>query len=314
MGCSSTKKTVSRAKIWDNVAISPCFYRLSIDFDGAAGRVFSEASPGQFVEIEVSRACLPAAGDIPEDLADRSQRQIILRRPFSFCDIRAVDGAGSPAVRIDVLYRVCGPGTLRMAALQKGDEISVIGPLGNGFSVPQGKRQAVLAAGGMGAGPILHLARILKKEHSDISIVVLVGAKTAGEMPVKVEVGEKGALLSEFSRFTDTQIVATDDGSLGKKGFVTVYLQRWLSEQHCRADKTIIYSCGPEPMLAEVAGIARRHDTDCQVSMERMMACGIGLCQSCAVETKDAKSGQTAYKLCCKDGPVFDAAEVVFGE
>jgi len=74
----------------------------------------------------------------------------------------------------------------------------------------------------------------------------------------------------------------------------------------------IICACGPEPMLAAVARIAREKNIDCQVSLERRMACGIGLCQSCAVECKSEGSSDTVYKMCCEDGPVFDGKEVVF--
>jgi len=80
-----------------------------------------------------------------------------------------------------------------------------------------------------------------------------------------------------------------------------------------KSENTIIYSCGPEAMLKQISEIAKKRDIDCQISMERMMACGIGLCQSCAVECKANDSNETVYKLCCKDGPVFESREVVFG-
>ena len=106
--------------------------------------------------------------------------------------------------------------------------------------------------------------------------------------------------------------VATDDGSAGSKEFVTDALSRWLRENQPNPDHTVIYSCGPEPMLAACAAIARQTTIPCQVSMERMMACGIGLCQSCAVVIRPEDPEQPAYKLCCQDGPVFDSREVLF--
>jgi len=87
---------------------------------------------------------------------------------------------------------------------------------------------------------------------------------------------------------------------------------QWLKENKLEANSAIIYSCGPEPMLAKVAQIAGDRGIDCQVSMERRMACGIGVCQSCAIECRLEGSNETTYKMCCEDGPVFDGREVVF--
>ena len=107
-------------------------------------------------------------------------------------------------------------------------------------------------------------------------------------------------------------IVTTDDGSAGLKGFVTKALEKLLNESNLAPAKTIIYSCGPEPMLEAVAKIAEKFNIECQVSMERVMACGIGLCQGCAVECKTDDPQKTIYKMCCSDGPVFDSKEVIF--
>ena len=105
--------------------------------------------------------------------------------------------------------------------------------------------------------------------------------------------------------------VATDDGSAGFKGTVTDCLVEWLNQNNPKPAETIIYACGPRAMIASIAAVARDKKIDCQVSMEEMMACGIGLCQSCAVKCRTDVASET-YKLCCKDGPVFDAKEVVF--
>ena len=120
------------------------------------------------------------------------------------------------------------------------------------------------------------------------------------------------AELAEPAESQIEKYTATDDGSEGIKGLVTDLLEQWFSnEKALAAEDMVIYSCGPEVMLKRVAEIAAGRNIDCQISMERLMGCGIGLCQSCAVECKG--HGESVYKLCCKDGPVFDSKEVVFG-
>jgi dihydroorotate dehydrogenase electron transfer subunit len=127
------------------------------------------------------------------------------------------------------------------------------------------------------------------------------------------EISEQlGFAIREFARYGIESIIATDDGSAGFHGLVTDCFLLWLKENRVEAKNAIIYSCGPEPMLAKVARIARERGIDCQVSMERRMACGIGVCQSCAVECRFEGSNETVYKMCCEDGPVFDAKQVVF--
>jgi len=157
------------------------------------------------------------------------------------------------------------------------------------------------------------MAAYLKADFPKVRTFAFVGAKTLGDLPFTVEGLESGKpVITEFAKAGAESHIATDDGSAGFRGFVTECLTDWLKANKPAPDETIIYSCGPEPMLAEVARLAAQYEIDCQVSMERMMACGIGLCQSCAVECKVGGKDKTVYKLCCKDGPVFDAREVVF--
>jgi NAD(P)H-flavin reductase len=121
-----------------------------------------------------------------------------------------------------------------------------------------------------------------------------------------------GFCVPEFAKYGVESLIATDDGSAGYHGLVTDYLVEWLEKSEIPFDDIIICACGPELMLARVAQIANEKNIDCQVSMERRMACGIGLCQSCAVECRLEDSNETIYKLCCQDGPVFNASQVVF--
>jgi len=312
MAYLDTNKGVFSAAIRANKKIGRRFYRLRLEFSEAGAKAFANCQPGQFAQLELSGVALPAAEAIPEDLVDTAGRKILLRRPFSFSDV----SAKGDKTFVDILYCVVGPASLRMTTLSAGDSISVIGPLGNSFWVPKDKKNALLVAGGMGAGPLEHLAKVLTADYPDIKVVAFAGAKTAKELPFEARLDEisqqLGFSLAEFARYGIESLAATDDGSAGWHGLVTDCLAEWLARSNLAREDTIIYSCGPEAMLARVAEIAKEKNMDCQISMERLMACGIGLCQSCAVECKVEDSNETIYKLCCKDGPVFESKEVVF--
>ncbi len=305
-------KGVFNAVVSSNNHVGHCFYRVSLEFSGAGADAFGSFRPGQFAQIDVSDVALPSAEAIPEDLVDSSKRKILLRRPFSFTNV-TVDGNKTFA---ELLYRVVGPATLRMTTLSAGDSISVIGPLGNGFWIPNDKKTALLVAGGMGTPPIQFLVKVITADYPKIEVVAFAGAKTAEELPFENRLDEisqqLGFSLLEFAKYGVRSMVATDDGSTGHHGLVTDCLSQWLEQDDSARDGVIIYSCGPEAMLAKVAKIANKGKIDCQLSMERRMACGFGLCQSCAVECRVNGTNETIYKLCCEDGPVFDGREVVF--
>jgi len=292
--CTSKKKGVFGVSVLANEPIGECFYRLSLAVEGKAGEAFGMAKPGQFAEFELANTSLPSIEQIPNELADKALRQIILRRPFSFSDIEITGGKG----KLEVLYCVLGPATLRMKTLAAGDKISLLGPLGNGFSIEREKTLAILVAGGMGIPPLLHLAKELSKS-PNTKTIAFVGARSGSQLPCRE--------IKNVKTF-----ISTDDGSLGFKGFVTAMLKDWLVKEKPDASKTIIYTCGPEIMMTGVAKIAGEFGIGCQVSLERVMACGTGLCQGCAVKCIDKKTKEAGYKLCCKDGPIFWADEVVF--
>lgn len=310
--CSTVKRGQYSAAVRANKQIGERFYRLGLDFPGAGAEAFSKVQAGQFVQLDLSGAALPTSENIPEDLKDAAERKVLLRRPFSFADVTTRDNKTSA----EILYCVVGPASLRMTTLSASDSVSVIGPLGNGFRVPDGKKTAILVSGGMGAGPLQHLAKILTEDFPDIDVIAFAGAKTSEELPFEKRLDKIAQQLEfslpEFAKYGVKSLVATDDGSAGFAGPVTDCLSEWLGRSDSAGKDMIIYSCGPEAMLAKVAEIAEKRKIDCQVSMERMMACGIGLCQSCAVECKTNGSSETVYKLCCEDGPVFDSREVVF--
>ena len=291
----SEKKAIFTVLVSANKAIGEHFSRLRLELDSEATGAFRKAQPGQFAELDLTTLALPAQEQIPDELSDRSSRQILLRRPFSFTNVEC---SGSKVI-LEMLYCVLGPATLRMKTLKPADKINLIGPLGNGFKIFSDKKLAILAAGGMGVGPLEHLAKELKNQCPKTEVITLAGARSISQLPC-LEIKNTKTLIS------------TDDGSAGFKGFVTEMLEEWLKDKKPDSSKTIIYACGPEEMMARVAAISSELEIPCQVSLERTMACGTGLCQSCAVKCIDKQTKETGYKLCCKDGPVFWADEVIW--
>ncbi len=309
---SAIKRGVFSAAVCANKQIRERFYRLVLEFSGEGAEAFAKTEAGQFAQLDLSDTPLPPAEKIPDDLTDVAERKILLRRPFSFADVTMKGNKTS----VDILYCVVGPATLRMTTLSAKKSVSVLGPLGNGFWVPDGKKTAILVSGGMGAGPLQHLAKILTADFPDINVIAFAGARSAEALPFERQLDEisqeLGFSLPEFAKYGVESLVATDDGSAGFTGPVTDCLLEWLMKSKSAGKGMVIYSCGPEAMLAQVAEISKEKNIDCQVSMERRMACGISLCQSCAVECKTASSNDTFYKLCCEDGPVFNSKEIVF--
>jgi dihydroorotate dehydrogenase electron transfer subunit len=207
---------------------------------------------------------------------------IILRRPFSVHRVRGE--------HIEILYQILGTGTLRLAEKAVGDRMDVVGPLGHGWEVPGGATHALLVAGGLGAAPLGMLAEQLAER--GVATAVALGAPTATRLVAR----------ELFERVARRVEVATDDGTAGERGFVTGPVARLLAEERFE----VVYTCGPEPMQRIVASLAADAGVSCQVSLERLMGCGIGACLSCVVTTR------AGLKRACVDGPVFDAREVVW--
>ena len=300
------------AVVVSNKKIGDPFYRLRLKFSQAGAKAFADLKPGQFAQLDLSNVALPAPEKIPPNLCDAAERKILLRRPFSFAEIIAE----KDRTYAELLYCVVGPATLRMTTLCPRDPVSVIGPLGSGYHIPEGKKKVLLVGGGMGTAPLQHLAQYLTAQHGEVGVVAFAGAKTSDALPFKGRLDQisqqLGFVLPEFAQYGIESLVATDDGSTGYHGLVTDCLLQWIKQDQSHADDLLICACGPEPMLAAVARLAAENNIDCQVSLERRMACGIGLCQSCAVECKVDGSSETVYKTCCEQGPVFDGREVVF--
>ncbi len=233
--------------------------------------IVAEAGPGHFVMIRVSEGSAP-----------------LLRRPFSICSVE------SDSLFL-ILYRVVGQGTSIMSEAGMGDRLSVLGPLGKGFEMPQSGEVPILVAGGVGIAPIIFLARTLDSGKA----LLMTGFRTSDEI-----VDKKACGLSDY------QIsIATDDGTAGHPGFVTDLL-----EDHLDGDKKgtpSVFACGPTPMLKKVAAMTQSRGVPCQVSLESFMACGVGACQGCAVQAASAQ--EQAYFHVCEDGPVFHSESLTWG-
>ena len=226
-----------------------------------------EMLPGQFVEVRVD--------DSPSTF---------LRRPIS---INFVDREKN---ELWLLVATVGDGTRRLAQLQPGDTLNCVLPLGNGFTLvshPSPRTSHLLVGGGVGVAPLLYLGARLKEE--GVEPTFLLGARTAKDL----------LMMDEFRRYGRV-FVTTEDGSEGERGFVT---------QHSLLQKEefgLIQSCGPTPMMKAVARYARQADVECEVSLENMMACGLGACLCCVEKTVEGN-------LCvCKDGPVFNVKRLLW--
>lgn len=307
------KKGVFQATVLSNQQIRPCYLRLVLELDNVGSELFRNVVPGQFAELDLSCTALPEMSRIPDHLREAAYKEVLLRRPFSFSDVTVSSCNKGVSVIVEILYCVLGPATVRMMGLEEKDSINIIGPLGKGFWLPEGLQRAILVGGGMGSPPILHLAGYLSKNFPDTNPICFIGAKSDEDFPFTLRTDDdfQDTVLDEFKSIQVPAHIATDDGSAGYKGFVTEPVRQWVENHEIDPAQTAIFACGPEPMLSSTALLADSYDLTCQVSMERMMACGIGLCQSCAVEVK-VDTGTSKFHLCCKDGPVFDAKEVIF--
>ena len=203
----------------------------------------------------------------------------LLPRPISICEVDREDRA------VRIVYRVAGKGTEELSGMRTGGSLEIVGPLGNGF--PLKEKKALLIGGGIGIPPLLQLAGELKCEKQMV-------------------LGYRDSLFlqKEFKRQGNVYI-ATEDGSYGTEGNVLDAIRE------NGLDGEIIYACGPTPMLRAVKAFARERKTECWVSLEERMACGIGACLACVCGSKEKDSHTNVMnKRICKDGPVFLSTEV----
>lgn len=234
-------------------------YSMWIDSSQIAG----QAKPGQFISV------------YSKDGAK------LLPRPISICE---VDGE---AGKLRIVYRVVGAGTEEFSGYRAGDDISIMGPLGNGFPMMEADRKAILIGGGIGIPPMLELAKQLSCKKQ-----MVLGYR------------DQLFLQEEFAPYGEVYI-ATEDGSAGVKGHVLNAIE----ENQLEAD--VMFACGPTPMLRGVKAYALEHGIECYLSLEEKMACGIGACLACVCQSKEVDHHSHVHnKRICKDGPVFRAEEV----
>ncbi len=205
----------------------------------------------------------------------------LIRRPMSIAEVNNDE--------ISIIYKVFGSVTRALTQLQSQDIIDVLGPIGNTFSVEHDKFNPILIGGGIGLSPILNLSNILLQKGTNITTII--GAKTSKEHFLK-HIPDKNIYLT------------TDDGSIGIKGTIIDALKIVL----INTEKPKIFACGPEQMLFSIQKVLKEDNIPAQFSVESYMACGVGLCQGCAIHNKRNND----YHLVCKDGPVFEKNEVSF--
>lgn len=234
-----------------------------------APQIATAGRPGQFVMVRAGYGKDP-----------------LLRRPFS---IHQVSNDGT----LQLYFRVVGRGTRIIAQTRVGEKINIFGPLGRGFRLDT-TAPAIFIGGGLGIAPLLYLAKENCRRKADFRRdLVILGARTGGEL---------SPLVADFKEFGLSLLTATDDGSMGHHGFVTEVLAGTRIPEGAR-----VYACGPEPMLAAIGAICKKTGVPCQVSIESVMACGMGACLGCS---RPAKNG--TYTHVCLQGPVYDAEELVW--
>lgn len=285
-----------KAKLNFNKKIKGKYFHLALQ----AARIAKAAQPGQFVHIRINDGCQP-----------------LLRRPFSIHRVGAAN--------IEILYEALGEGTEILSQRKAGEYLDIIGPLGNGFDLEPCalSLEPILVAGGMGVAPLVFLADKLaqgRRQEAQAKRLVLIGAKAKNQILCE----------KEFQKLGYSVKIATNNGSMGFKGKVSDLLRKMLVAGH-RAQGTgvkikrlapcalyhepVFYACGPHPMLKEIAKISKEHNIFAQVSLEEHMACGIGACLGCVVKAQGTgfrAQGKVEYKRACKEGPVFNADEIVW--
>lgn len=261
---------LSATQILSNQEICPGYFRMRI----ACDQVYQDAIPGQFVMVRLVGQASP-----------------LLRRPFSIHDLIMEENR---VTGFDILYKTIGAGTEALSMSRTGDIVDVLGPLGRGFSTRGDFGRVHMVAGGIGVAPLVFLTNhMVRQGLSSSQITLFIGGRSCGDL----------LCLEIFERLGIQIKVTTDDGSAGDQCLVTQPLGETLRQQK----PEILFACGPMPMLREIVAISTKDNIPCQVSIETMMACGMGACLGCAVPERDSKE---KYLHACMDGPVFEAERI----
>jgi dihydroorotate dehydrogenase electron transfer subunit len=271
------------ARVISNTRLSPDYNVIAL----AAPDIAATTAPGQFVMVK------PGRGSDP-----------LLRRPFSVFEVlrespgpTSLDGTNQPVVGLTLLSKRIGVTTSMLFDAVEGDVVSCLGPLGRPFDRVDAPSEAWIVAGGVGLAPFVTLTETLVAGGAPITMFY--GARTRAELFYLDWFRSQGVRL----------VLATEDGSGGERGRITVPFERELKQG--RGRDVMVYACGPEPMLEAVSHIAARYDTPVQVSVERVMGCGMGGCYSCVIPVRE-RGGGHHYVRSCLAGPVFTAADLVW--
>ena len=225
----------------------------------------------------------------------------LFRRAFS---VYATD---PPNGTFDVLHQVFGEGTRCLSRLPKGAQVDVLGPLGNRFPLPTRGHRPILVGGGLGMAPLRFFAHELMESQRgkrsgriERGALMLLGGRTKAQAIPPFGLSSLGL----------RPIWATDDGSRGFHGTVVALLAERISDQTIDPEHATVYGCGPEVMMAALADLCRAYKIQCYISLERSMPCGFGVCMGCVIQARHGTGYETQMRV-CRDGPVFDAADVV---
>ena len=238
--------TYKKAKVLSNEMLVDGIYKMVCEDT-------NEIKPGQFYMLKLDG-------------------QTLLPRPISICEKEGNE--------ITFIYAVVGKGTEEYSKLRKGEEISLTGPLGNGFNVEGDLGKVAIVAGGIGTAPMIEVSKKLREKNPSGIIDVYAGFR------------DDVYLIEDFEKYADNVNITTNTGKHGHKGFVTEILKV--------EDYDTVLCCGPEVMMKRVVEICKENNVEVFISMEKHMACGVGACLVCTCKTKDG------HKRTCKDGPVFD--------
>jgi len=242
------------------------YYRLTL----APFSKIRSIKPGQFIHLQVP------------------QCEVFFRRAFSIYDVDREKRS------LDLIFKVFGRGTTALAKIRKGEQYSILGPLGNSFAMPSKKEKVMLVAGGIGMPPMYFLTKqLIAKKHDPKRILFFYGGYDKADLVDIARIRKLGAKV----------IPVTENGSSGFKGLVT---EAVLKELDGGMERVRMYACGPEPMLRAVDALAVERGIPGQVSLEAPMPCGIGICLGCV---KELRAG--GHTRVCREGPVYEMGEVV---
>jgi dihydroorotate dehydrogenase electron transfer subunit len=244
--------------------------------------------------MDVPSAAPIEAGQFCHIRVDEAQSDPLLRRPFSYWDVR--EGKAGH-VEADILYTVVGRGTEILAAKRQGERIGYLGAVGRGFTVRRDKKAYLFVAGGVGIVPFYLFAKRVRAAGCDARLILAFGARNE-----KMLWG-----IDDFPGVGVECHAATDDGSRGRKGLVTQVMSEWL-EKLPKKD-VMVYACGPDRMLEAVIEHVQKSGHDAEVSMERRMGCALGACGACVTPVRDGDDWR--YSRICIEGPTYDARELV---